>query len=223
MNSGNFLACAKCNELATIKCERCHEAPPYENQPIHKSYYYLSRGVLDEGYDASSVIFKLASPKEESMRRKLKKFMVEKEEGDVRDRILLRNAYSLAAMVLVNFMQVLLGQHKNTHLKLITTGNTNHTSGIIDHIVYIITTMNEEVWVMDISGAQFGYPRPLESWPTYERDQVQRICKQGYLGTSKNAWLDRAASFPGNSVPLLSSVLKQELHISEVLDGEIWQ
>lgn len=120
-------------------------------------------------------------------------------------------------------LEELIIEHKNTHLKLITTGNTNHTSGIIDHIVYRITTMNEEVWVMDISGAQFEYPRPLESWPTYERDQVQRICKQGYLGTSKNAWLDRAASFPENSVPLLSSVLKQELHISEVLDGEIWQ
>lgn len=153
MNSGNFLACAKCNELETIKCERCHEAPPYENQPIHKSYYYLVRCQVMDCADHTkacnigkdwislsraaclmkdmmlvwrkivypeclefvdriigSVIFKLASPKEESMRRKLKKFMVEMEEGDVRDGILLRNAYSLAAMELVNFMQVLPGR-----------------------------------------------------------------------------------------------------------------
>ncbi|KAE8146302.1 hypothetical protein BDV25DRAFT_143831 [Aspergillus avenaceus] len=62
----------------------------------------------------------------------------------------------------------------------------NNVANVDSHNVYRVTLRNGEQWVIDPTGAQFGFPDPLCTWQALESNHVDMIHAENPLGSTRS-------------------------------------
>ncbi|OJJ29988.1 hypothetical protein ASPWEDRAFT_73356 [Aspergillus wentii DTO 134E9] len=88
----------------------------------------------------------------------------------------------------------------------------------IDHNLHRVTLKNGEVWVVDITGAQYGYPDPLCVWSDYEHHRITKVTEVLEFGSF------RYDLYPDHSSTFLKEWISQRvqrLELTEALEKQI--
>ena len=86
------------------------------------------------------------------------------------------------------------------------------------HNLYRVTLKSGEVWAIDTTGAQYGYPNPCDPWPDFEQRRsckVIRECDFGYI--RRQVWQDYGM-FP---MKYMVTQKIEKLELAEALEEKI--
>lgn len=86
------------------------------------------------------------------------------------------------------------------------------------HNVYRATLKNGEIWAVDTTGAQYGYPDPLCPWRDFEQDRSCKLNRECELGYIRHQVYQSYGMFPVRHI-VAQRIEKEEL--TKALDEKI--
>ncbi|KAK3364665.1 hypothetical protein B0T25DRAFT_470953 [Lasiosphaeria hispida] len=162
---------------------------------IRKNAYPLPVMAVQNG--AEQITLKVSGGKGVGLAQRLHPFpAILQDDAGLLEAVLLYESSAESMVYLCNLVRALLdGLYTSilevdvfpTSCKLRISATTEtDTPKDLSHYVYKIALKNKETWVLDITGAQHGYPDTLFPWSEYTQERCGKINRQRSLGFYRN-------------------------------------
>ncbi|KAH6673114.1 hypothetical protein B0J14DRAFT_563597 [Halenospora varia] len=97
--------------------------------------------------------------------------------------------------------------------------------GKIQHEIYRVIFPNNESWVIDVTGAQFGHPNPLCPWHVYAQNRTSNTRDWRCLGSAREEYTIplHTDHIPASTLKRVNLRFQMEFDVAKALDGYISQ
>jgi hypothetical protein len=88
----------------------------------------------------------------------------------------------------------------------------------LSHNLYRVTLKNGEIWAIDTTGTQYGYPDPLCPWRNFEQHRTGKIYRESEFGYIRHDAYQSYGAYPVR--PMVTQKIEKE-ELAKALEEKI--